>query len=233
MARLPVRVAVAGLLAEFALLFGLHRLVGLGLAGWLAGLGYALLGGAFLAAGLRRVNAHSFGPANRITLARAVLVGGVLALVAPPGAAPQPAMVTLATVALGMDALDGWLARAIRESSPLGARFDLEVDAFLILVLSVEVAGRLGGWVLAIGAMRYAFVAAGAVLPWLRRQPPSRWSSKVVAAVQGVVLVVAAAGVLPAPVATIAVLSALAALTWSFTRDVGWLYRNRVTTPPR
>ena len=38
---------------------------------------------------------------------------------------------------------------------------DGEIDAFLILALSVEVAPSAGLWVLAIGAARYAFLAAG------------------------------------------------------------------------
>jgi uncharacterized membrane protein YphA (DoxX/SURF4 family) len=50
----------------------------------------------------------------------------------------------------------------------------MEVDAFLILVLSVYVSMSLGPWVLLIGGMRYAFVAAARVLPWLNAPlPPS------------------------------------------------------------
>ena len=37
----------------------------------------------------------------------------------------------------------------------------MEVDAFLLLVLSAYVAQDLGWWVLSIGLLRYAFVAAG------------------------------------------------------------------------
>ena len=74
-------------------------------------------------------------------------------------------------MALALDAVDGWVARRTGTVSALGARFDMEVDAFLILVLSGYVAPTLGGWVLAIGLMRYAFVAAGWVLPWLRAGP--------------------------------------------------------------
>ena len=50
---------------------------------------------------------------------------------------------------------------------------------------------------LAIGLARYALLAAGRLLPWLRRPLPPRYWCKVVAAVQGIVLTVAAAGVLP------------------------------------
>ena len=52
-------------------------------------------------------------------------------------------------------------------------------------------------WVLAIGAARYLFLLGEWLLPWMRAPlPPRRWR-KVVAAVQGVVLTVAAADVLP------------------------------------
>ena len=73
----------------------------------------------------------------------------------------------------------------------------MEVDAFLILVLSVYVARSVGPWVLAIGVARYAFVVAGWLLPWLREPLPPRYWRKVVAAIQGIVLTVAAADVLP------------------------------------
>ena len=49
---------------------------------------------------------------------------------------------------------------------------------------------------LAIGARRYLFVGAAWRLPWLRGILPPRQSRKVVAAVQGIVLTVASAGVL-------------------------------------
>ena len=108
-----------------------------------------------------------------------------------------------------------------------GARFDGEADAFLLLVLSVHVAGSYGRWVLAIGAARYAFGAAGWAWPWLRATLPPRYWRKVVAAVQGVVLIVAAAGVLHTAWAYAALGAALALLTESFGRDVVWAWRYR------
>jgi hypothetical protein len=109
----------------------------------------------------------------------------------------------------------------------MGARFDMEVDAFLILVLSAHVAGAVGAWALAIGAMRYAFVAAGWALPWLRGPLPPSLAGKTVAALQGVVLVVAGAGVLDHPAAVGLVATALTLLCWSFGRDVLRLRRGR------
>jgi phosphatidylglycerophosphate synthase len=142
-------------------------------------------------------------------------------------------LVGIASVALVLDAVDGRVARRTGTVSALGARFDMELDAWLIAVLSVHVAGLLGAWVLAIGGMRYAFVAlavaGGRLLPWMRSTVPARNSARVVAAVQGVVLVTVSAGVLPHLVSVVLVTVALAMLAWSFSRDVRWLWHTRDT----
>jgi phosphatidylglycerophosphate synthase len=217
---------------QFVLLAGLAAGVGLGPAGWLAGTAYAVVTWLVLGRALRRSGRHLLGPANQVTLARATLVGGVAALAADSiqGHVPLAVLVTLATVALALDAVDGQVARRTGTTSALGARFDMEVDAFLILVLSVVVAESLGGWVLAIGALRYGFVAAAAVLPWLRASLPPRFSRKTVAALQGIVLVVACAGVMPRPLTIASVGLALVLLGWSFGRDIGWLWRSATVT---
>src|SRR5262249_17423744 len=142
------------------------------------------------------------GPADRVTLARATLAVGVAALVADSFAEPVPValLVSLASVALILDAVDGQIARRTRTSSELGRHLDAEVDSFLILVLSVYVARSAGAWVLAIGLARYAFLAGGFLMPWLRAPLPPRYWRKVVCGTQGVVLTIAAAGVLPTAV---------------------------------
>jgi phosphatidylglycerophosphate synthase len=217
-----------GLAVQLGLLAGLAATVGVRPAGWTAavafGLGtYALLGNA-----LRRAGRRALGPADVVTLARAILVGGVVALAvdALTHSAPVAVVVALAAVALALDGVDGAVARRTGTASPLGARFDMEVDAVLVLALSVLLVREVGAWVLVIGGMRYAFVAAGLAFPWLTAPLPPRRSRKVVAAAQGIVLVVAVAGVLP-PGATIAAVAlALALLCWSFGRDVAWLKRS-------
>ena len=201
----------------------LLALLDVGALGWLAGSAYA--GGLWLTLGFaaRRAGVSTLGTASRVTLARATLTGGVVALVA--SGVDGPVLVGLASIALILDAVDGQVARRTATVSALGARFDMEVDAFLILVLSIQVALSAGAWVLAIGAMRYAFVAVAWFAPWLRAPLPPSYARKTVAALQGVVLVVA--GVLPVAGAIVLAALALAALVWSFGRDVAWLYRNR------
>jgi hypothetical protein len=86
------------------------------------------------------------------------------------------------------------------------------------------VAVQMGPWVLAIGLMRYVFVAASWRFRWMNASLPGSYARKVVAAVQGIFLVVAASGLLP--FAAVLVGLALASLVWSFGRDVLWLWRN-------
>jgi phosphatidylglycerophosphate synthase len=203
--------------------------------GWAAGLGFVLGLWHLLAGAARRAGEFTLGPAGLVTLARATLVGAVTALVVEglaTGHPPVPLLVALAAVALALDAVDGKVARRTGTATPLGARFDMEVDAVLLLVLSVHVATVLGPWVLAIGLMRYAFVAAARVAPWLTGQLPPRFSAKVVAAVQGVVLVVAASGLVPDGSAAALVAAALVALVWSFGGSVAWLWRTRPVAAP-
>ncbi|MDN5914564.1 MAG: CDP-alcohol phosphatidyltransferase family protein [Pseudonocardia sp.] len=229
----PAQTVAAG--AALLLLAWLAAGAGLGPAGVLAGLAYTAGLLALLTGAMHRAGRRAFSPADLVTLSRALLVGGVTALVVDglldgrldgplDSAVAVPALVALATVALVLDAVDGRVARRTGSVSALGARFDMEVDAFLILVLSVHVAGIVGPWALAIGLMRYAFVLAGRALPWLRGTLPPNTAAKVVAAVQGIVLVVAGAGVIaPLPAAGLVAVS-LALLCWSFGRDVRRLW---------
>ncbi|WP_326566424.1 CDP-alcohol phosphatidyltransferase family protein [Amycolatopsis rhabdoformis] len=222
-----VRQQAAGAGAQVALLGVLALTVGLGAAGWAAGLAFTVGLWALLAGAARKAGARSLGPADHVTLTRAILIGGVTALVADHlnGGTPLAVLVPLASVALALDAVDGQVARRTGTSSALGARFDMESDAFLILVLSVLAAGKFGYWVLAIGLMRYAFVAASWALPWLNGAlPPSR-ARKVVAALQGVLLVAAGSSLLPHFAGLAAAVVALATLVWSFGRDILWLHR--------
>jgi phosphatidylglycerophosphate synthase len=222
-------VPVVGLGAVVVLLAALDGSVGLGRPGWLIGIASGATLNACLALALTRHRVDSLGLANLVTFTRATIACGVAALVADSFAqsVSVPAIVALSSVAICLDAIDGWVARRTNTASALGARFDMEADSFLVGALSVYVSAASGAWVLTIGAARYAFVVAGWFLPWMRQQLPPRYWRKVVAATQGVVLTVAAAEVLPGAIAELALVVALAMLTESFGRDVWWLWSHR------
>jgi phosphatidylglycerophosphate synthase len=226
---------LVGLVGTVLILAVLSRTVGIGGAGWLVGLASGMALNLALSRALWRDPAAGLGWASWITLTRATLAVGVAALTAASFELPvaTAALVTLASIALALDFLDGWIARRTGTQSALGAKLDGEVDAFLILVLSVEVAPTAGGWVLLIGLARYLFLAAGWALPWLRAPLPRRDWRKTVTASQGVALVIAASGVPPLAVSRLLLAVALAMLAESFGRDVWWLWRHRDQAPAR
>lgn len=174
---------------------------------------------------------EGLGPANRVTLARLILVLPLALAPLHPPSLDGPGrwwVVALAGVALALDGVDGWLARRTGSGSAFGARFDMETDAALILLLSILVwqEGQAPAWVVLAGAMRYLFVAAGLAFPRLRGELPPSLRRKVVCVVQGVILVAALAPVIPPALATAGVAAALAMLSWSFAVDIAWLLRN-------
>ncbi len=232
----PAGTAIAGLAAQAVLLAALAQTVALSAAGWVAGIVFACAVNVALARGLVRSGRHAPTPADWVTLLRATFVGGVTALVADGLVRPTstPALVTLAALALVLDGVDGRVARRTHTATRLGARFDMEVDAWLILVLSIHAVRFAGAWVLAIGLARYTFAAASLLLPWLRADTPPRYWNKAVAAIQGVTLTVAAAQVLPRAAIEAALIIAAALLTESFGHQVAWLWRQRrgETLPP-
>lgn len=235
--RVRRQLVVAGL-GQGVLLVALTLWTGLGPAGLLTGTAYVVGLALLLARAVRRRTAAAedrfvrggLGPANLVTLTRGVLIGGVAALTAQrfaTGGLDTPVLVSLATVALLLDGVDGQVARRTGNVTALGARFDMELDAFLVLVLSVVVVPVVGPAPLAIGLMRYAYAAAGWALPWLRGDLPTRYSAKVVAVVQAVVLVMAVAGLVPPASAEGLIAVALGLLIWSFAHDVVWLWQRR------
>jgi phosphatidylglycerophosphate synthase len=225
----PIRAGLAGVGLVAALMGTLTATDGLGPWGWAVGLTCGLLGNLWLVSAMARSGRGRLGPADVVTLARATLACGVAALVADAFTRPTPVttLVLLSSTALLLDWVDGRVARRTGTVSELGARFDLEVDAFLILVLAVNAARDFGPWVLVIGLASYALLGARRLFPWLDRPAPPRHWCKVVAAVQGVVLTVAAAGVLPHAVTTALLALALVLLAESFGREVIWLWRTK------
>jgi phosphatidylglycerophosphate synthase len=168
-----------------------------------------------------------FGAANQITTIRLMLAALVASLVGEePSTRVAVFAVAASVLATSFDGVDGWLARRRRMSSAFGARFDMEIDALLILSLSALAYrdGKAGAWVLASGLLRYAFVAAGWVLPWMNAAlPPSR-RRQTICVVQVVALILVVAPIVIPPVSAAIAAVALFALVCSFLVDTLWLH---------
>ncbi len=179
------------------------------------------------------LNAYAgrFGPADRITLARAVLVLFLASLTGTPAVLQDLAWpyALLCLLALIMDGADGFVARHTHTASAFGARFDMELDAFFILVLcfAVMVSGTAGPWVLLIGLMRYGFVMAGWRWRWLNEPLPESFRRKTICVWQLVTLMAALLPFIPDLLGHAALLLALALLTGSFALDIRYLHQNR------
>ena len=172
---------------------------------------------------------REIGPGNRITLFRA----GVVALLA--GFVTEPLtpivcwlLVVLATLAAFLDIADGRLARRSGMASAFGARFDMETDAAMIAVLSVLAwqLDKAGAWVLLAGALRYAFVAAQSLWPWLATPLPASVRRQTLCVVQIVALIVLLGPIIQPPFSVLIAAVSVALLCYSFAVDIRWLARH-------
>jgi len=218
-------------LAGLALMMGLHAALysGAGGLGWtpaFAIYAFGVLAVDWLAA--RHYPHDVFGWSNTVTLLRGALA---CVLITPlvAGAPDGWAMVAIATAALSLDGADGWLARRHGLVSSFGARFDIEVDAALALILAVHALsdGLAGPVVLILGLAYYLFIAATWIFPWLGKPLPERFSRKAVCVLQLGTLIALQVPFLTASSAFALALAASLALLASFAVDTAWLWRHR------
>jgi phosphatidylglycerophosphate synthase len=174
-----------------------------------------------------------FGPANQVTTVRALLVALIAALIGEPALpAFARAAAGAAAIATVLDGVDGWLARRTQMASAFGARFDMETDALLIQVLAILAwqYGKAGAWVLASGLLRYIFVAAGWLWPWMQQTLFPSVRRKAICIVQITGLMLAMLPEIPYPYSAQLAAASLAALTYSFLVDTWWLWRTRASS---
>ena len=170
---------------------------------------------------------------NHVTAVRALLVAVLagLILVAPAPPVAWTAVIA-ATIAAVLDGVDGWLARRKSMVTAVGARFDTEVDALLILVLAILAWrwSKAGWWVLMSGLLRYLFVAAGWLWAWTGGPLTPTRRGRVICVVQIVALIVAVAPIIPPPLSAAAAAAGLLVLACSFLVDTIRLWRNARST---
>jgi len=180
---------------------------------------------------------RSLGLANGVTMLRGALYAIVAGfLVVPPGTslAWVPA-VCYGTGAL-LDRVDGFVARTVGQSTPLGERLDMAFDTFgFVAAPGVAVLwGQLPAWYLSLSAARYVFRGA---TYWRRRRRravfdrPDSDLGKYLAGVQMAFLTVALTPAVPSRLVATVAPAVLAPSLAVFLRDycyvAGWLPRGR------
>ncbi|RKD87099.1 CDP-alcohol phosphatidyltransferase family protein [Kushneria marisflavi] len=195
---------------------------------------YPVAGGVYLA--LSGIIVHGwpegqqrFGWANRVTLMRAILIVLLTAMLPLPAFINEHHLMVFATAltALALDGVDGWVARRSHTESRFGARLDMELDAFFILMLCLMlvIQGKAGAWIMAIGAMRYAFVAAARVWHWLDEELPVSYRRKTICVWQVSTLMTCLLPWVTTPWSNLALALSLLLLMISFAMDTVYLYR--------
>ena len=168
-------------------------------------------------------------PADRVTLGRGLLIMLLIGLLPSAGALPaEPALpFALGITAVLLDGVDGWVARRLDCVTAAGARFDMELDGVLLLVLTLWLfkLDLAGAWVLAIGAWRYAFILAGRWRPSLRQSLPASQRRRIICGIQASGLAVLLAPGFPAPWVPPLAALLLVLLSYSFIVDIAALWR--------
>lgn len=219
---LALLVGILPTLGFSALFVGFElQALGLALAGYLVGATFAIVL-------LRRGYPHQMlGLGNLTTVFRMTMVSALLAPIA--GVAMPWAVVVVATLALVLDGVDGYLARRAGLVSSFGGDLDMEIDSILalILALNVWVAGIAGPWIILLGLPRYLFMVAAKLMPWLDRPLPPSLSRRVICVVQVASIIGLYAQILPEVFIIPVALIVAGLLSWSFVRDIIWLWRSR------
>lgn len=169
----------------------------------------------------------AFGLCNTVTLVRATLVSFLIGTVFALDTVSPWLVCGIATFALVLDGVDGWLARRAGLQSDFGARFDVETDAALAAILAVwlMVSGTTGLEVLILGFIRYGFVLAGWAVPRLRAELPHSFRRKLICVIQMGALILLTVPGLSAGFVMVLSIGASLALCYSFAVDLHWLLR--------
>lgn len=187
-----------------------------------------------LALGLLVHGMRSFGSRhntlpNTITALRVTLTGLLALHSQQPWCTPGVVALTVLLV-FALDGLDGVLARSLHASSPQGAHFDMESDAYLVLtVCCLHTLYGHGSWLLVGGLLRYAYSLATTLFRSRGEAPRSRVGRYAFAASLGcLTLALCLSGALASTLAGLGT----AILLWSFGRSFWWAFAATTPAPP-
>jgi phosphatidylglycerophosphate synthase len=165
-----------------------------------------------------------FGWGNALTTLRFALASAV-GLVPP--SVPLWALGATVLTVFALDGLDGWVAKRRGEACAFGAYFDMETDAYFVLLIGIVLVlrGRYGAWVLGVGLLRYVYVLTLALIPARGgEQPRSSFGRH---AFTSLMLGLTLGLMLGEPFGTVATALGCGLVTASFLRSFYWSYGPR------
>jgi phosphatidylglycerophosphate synthase len=163
----------------------------------------------------------AFGWGNGVTALRFALASSVGLL---PESVPLWVLGVTVLAVFALDGLDGWVAKRRGESSEFGAYFDMETDAYFVLLAGVVLVqrGRYGAWVLVVGLLRYVYVLTLALVPARGGEEPRSAFGR--HAFTSLMLGLSLGMVLGEPFGTVATALGCGLVTASFARSFYWSY---------
>lgn len=202
--------------------------LGQGRGAILSGVAFTLASGGIIRGVAQYYPHRRFGACNAVTMIR-VSLGCALLVSLFTGQVTGWAVAGVAALSLGLDGIDGFLARRSGLISDFGARFDMEVDAAVALILALHalIGGPVGAEVMVLGLMRYLFIGAGFIWPWLTAPLFDSMRRKAICVLQIATLIALQIPVLSEDVGITLARIASAALLWSFGHDILWLRARR------
>ena len=135
----------------------------------------------------------------------------------------------LAISALILDGLDGFVARKYNHVTKFGEIIDQESDNFLMLVLSISLYlnREVGIYIFLIPSYRYLFIFSMKRYDWLKIELPISQFRKFACAVTILLMIIAQDIYFSPENTTFLVILSLFIITFSFAKDIIWLYRNK------
>ncbi|MBJ41641.1 MAG: hypothetical protein CMD84_05150 [Gammaproteobacteria bacterium] len=131
-------------------------------------------------------------------------------------------------IALLLDWFDGFVARYLKESTKFGEIFDQETDTFLLLILALSLYLNYNTTIaiFIIPSYRYIFVFLGLYFTWLKNTLPESYLRKTICSMTALLLIICHLQCLSMIYVQIISILAFLIITFSFTKDIIWLYRS-------
>lgn len=168
-------------------------------------------------------------PANQVTLVRLGLTTLIAGWIGEPLDAGLWLPALIAGLVLLLDGVDGWLARRGGWASTFGARFDMETDALLVLILAAMLwsQDKAGAWIIFAGLARYLFVLSAQRWGWMAQPLPHSRRRQTFCVLIVLTLLLTLAPPIQPPASLALSALALAFTAYTFGVDTWWLWRQR------